>query len=145
MYLTVSAERIAEGHYDETIPDTNRDDEVGIFQQHFQTMQQALNAEVSKQEELKSTLQARHDELQKTYQQIQDDNNVKAVFLHNVTDKMIAPSESILASVNNLCDNYQDITLETVNQEIDNIKQQGITIQEVLNSKFQARKEDSHE
>jgi hypothetical protein len=61
-YLTVSAERIAEGHYDERIPDMKRDDEVGVFVQHFQTMQKALEADIRQQQQLSATLQERHEE-----------------------------------------------------------------------------------
>lgn len=135
-YLTESAERIAEGHYDETIPDTNRDDELGIFQKHFQIMQKALAANVSKKEELHNTLNERREELRKTHQQIQEDDHVKTTFLHNVTNRMIAPSEAIIKSVNYLCDNYQDISLVRANKEIAYIKLQSDTILELLSQKF---------
>ena len=153
MYLTESAERIAEGHYDESIPDVNRDDEVGAFYKHFQYMQKALEKNIAKQEEQRATLLRHHEELQKIHQQIQDDDQVKATLLHNVTNRMIAPSESIVASVANLCDNYQDITLQEANKEIANIKQQNETILELLSRKFdvstnastsEAGKEDSN-
>ena len=144
-YLTVSAERIAEGHYEEPIPDTNRNDEVGIFQRHFQQMQKALAADISKKQQLQAALNERREQLQKTHQQIQEDDQVKAIFLHNVTNRMIAPSESILGSVTKLCDNYQTITLQEADQEIDNIKQQGEIILALLSHKFEAGKEASHE
>lgn len=135
-YLTVSAERIAEGHYDETIPDTKRDDEVGAFQEHFQMMQKALEADVNKQQELQDTLNKRREELLKLHAQIEEGDQVKATFLHNVTNRMIAPSEAILRSVTKLSDNYRDITLEQANREIDHIKQQSATILELLSHKF---------
>ena len=157
MYLTESAERIAEGHYDESIPDVKRDDEVGAFYKHFQLMQKALEKNITKQEEQRTTLNTRHVELQKLHQQIQEDEQVKATFLHNVTNRMIAPSESIESSVNTLCDNYKDITLQAADKEIANIKQQSETILKLLSHKFnvtvssgspvgtKAGKEDTHE
>ena len=135
-YLTESAERIAEGHYDENIPNVNRDDEVGTFYKHFQQMQKALEKGITKQEEQRIVLRTRHDELQKRCQQIQDDEQVKATFLHNVTNRMIAPSSSIRASVENICDNYQNITLSEADKEINNIKRQSDTILELLSHKF---------
>lgn len=137
-YLTVSAERIAEGHYDETIPATKRTDEVGVFQDHFRLMQQALATDIAKREQLGATLEQHREELQKTLQQIHDDDNVKTIFLHNVTDKMIKPSESILDSVNRLCDNYQNLTLAEADKETENIKLQSETIRELLRHKFNA-------
>lgn len=150
MYLTDSAERIAEGHYDETIPNLKRDDEVGVFYQHFQTMQQALNANITRQEEQRTTIHQHHERLQNIHQQILDDDQVKATLLHNVTNRMIAPAESINNSVTTLCDHFEDITLTEANKEIGNIKQQSETITELLSQKFnvshnKTRKEDSHE
>ena len=136
MYLTESAERIAEGHYDESIPNVNRDDEVGAFYKHFQYMQKALEKNITRQEEQRATLLKHHEELHKVHQQIQDDDQVKATLLHNVTNRMIAPSESIVASVANLCDNYQNITLPEADKEIANLKQQSETIIELLSHKF---------
>ena len=135
-YLTVSAGRIAEGHYDERIPDMKRDDEVGVFVQHFQTMQKALEADIRQQQQLSATLQERHEELQRMHRQIIEDDNVKNTLLHNVTNRMIAPSTSIRDSVNTLCDRYQYITLEEAVKEIDNIRRQSETMRDLLSHKF---------
>ena len=114
-------------------------------------MQQALAADIAKQEEQGVILQKRHEELQKIHQQIQDDEQVKTTFLHNVTNRMIAPAASIEDSVKTLCDHYDDITLTEANEERDNIKQQSETILELLSHKFNVspdeerrRKEDNH-
>ena len=157
MYLTESAERIADGHYDESIPNVNRDDEVGEFYKHFQLMQKALAADIAKQEEQKAILNKHHEELQKMHQQIQDDEQVKTTFLHNVTNRMIAPAKSIEDSVHALCDHYESITLAEANKEKDSIKRQSETILELLSHKFNVspeekvetrkedRKEENHE
>ena len=39
LLLSDSAQRIAAGHYDEKVPDTNRGDEGGLLQDHFRRMQ----------------------------------------------------------------------------------------------------------
>ena len=84
------------------------------------------------------------------HQQIEEDNQVKTTFLHNVTNKMIAPAESITDSVTTLCDHYEDITLQEATETMNNIKQQSETILELLSHKFdvsphEAGKEDRHE
>ena len=150
IYLTESAERIADGHFDENIPNVKRDDEVGVFYKHFQVMQQAMAAHIAKQEEQRVTIKEHHEKLQKMHQQIEDDNQVKTTFLHNVTNKMIAPAESITESVSTLCDHYEDITLQEATETMNNIKQQSETILELLSHKFdvspnEAGKEDRHE
>jgi methyl-accepting chemotaxis protein len=149
VYLTESAERIAEGHYDESIPNVKRDDEVGEFYKHFQLMQKAMAADVAQKKEQEITQQERHEELQKIYQQIQDDEQVKKTFLHNITNRIIVPAESIEDSVNTLCDHYEDITLTEANEQKDNIKRQSEKILELLSHKFnvspaEAGKEDNH-
>lgn len=149
-YLTESAERIADGHYDESIPNINRDDEVGEFYKHFQIMRKTLVDNIVKLEEQKAILDKHHEELEKAHQKIQDDEQVKTTFLHNVSNKMIAPAASIENSVITLCDHYEDITLTEANKEKDNIKRQSETILELLSHKFNAspkteRKEDNHE
>ena len=149
-YLTESAERIAEGHYDESIPNVKRDDEVGEFYKHFQMMQQALVADIAKQEEQRAILHEKHEELHKTHQQIHYDEQVKITFLHNVTNRMIAPAASIEDSVKTLCDHYEDITLTEATEKKDNIKQQSEMILELLSHNFnvspnKAGKEDNHE
>ena len=150
IYLTESAERIAEGHYDETIPNVKRDDEVGVFYKHFQEMQKALAAHIAKHEEQRNTIAEHHEKLQKIDKQMQEDNRVKTTFLHKITNRMISPAESLSSSVDILCDRYEDITLAEANKEIDNIKLQSENILELLSHKFDAStnntgKETSHE
>jgi HAMP domain-containing protein len=142
-HLTESVIRIAEGHYDEPIPDTKRNDEVGVLLQHFQVMQQALASDISQQEQQKATLSERREELRRIHQQIQDDDNVKLDFLHNITNRMIAPSESILKSVNTILDNFKVITPQEVQKEMVNIKQQSEDIREILSHKFTPKVTDA--
>ena len=155
-YLTESAERIAYGHYDEPIPNVNRDDEIGEFYKHFQLMQKVLATDITKQKEQVAILNKHHEDLNKMNQQIQNDEEVETTFLHNVTNNMIAPAESIADSVKALRDHYEDITLAEANKEKDNIKQQSEMILKLLSHNFnpspaetekrtEERKEDSHE
>lgn len=149
VYLTESAERIADGHYDESFPNVNRDDEVGVFYHHFQLMHKALVDDITKQEEQEVTMSKHHEALEKRYQQIHDDEQVKARFLHNVTNNMIAPAQSIDDSAKALCDHYGDITLTEANKIKANIHQQSETIIELLGHYFnvssnKAGKENNH-
>ena len=136
VYLTESAERIANGHYDESFPNVNRNDEVGVFYHHFQLMHKALVDDITKQEEQKVTMSKHHEVLEKRYQQIQDDEQVKARFLHNVTNNLIAPAESIDNSAKTLCDHYGDITLTEAKKIQANIQQQSKTIIELIGHYF---------
>ncbi len=148
--LTSTAEEIAEGNYDEEIDDTRRKDEVGEFQRNFKRMQEALYAKAEEQEQLTATLQERGELLRKTYEQVQEAEQVKKGFLHNMTNQMIEPARAIQKSVDSLCDTHQDMSLEEATQEVYNIRQQRETILGLLNQMFnpsgtEAGKEDSHE
>ena len=76
------------------------------------------------------------EELQAIHRQIEQDDQVKTTFLHNVTNRMIPHSEAIIRSVTKLSDHYQDISLADADKEIDHIKQQSETILELLSHKF---------
>ena len=136
--LTESAYSIAEGNYATTIPDTERDDEVGMFQQNFKRMQETLLADIEKKNQLTSTLDERREKLRKAHEQIQEDDRVQTTFLHNVTNRMIPPSEAIYGSVTLLCDNYQHISRQEADKEVALIKEQSETILDLLSRKFDA-------
>ena len=131
--LTQVAEEIADGNYDEEIPKTHRMDEIGEFQRNFKHMQDALLDRVSEQDKLTSTLRERLESLNKTYEQIKENEHVKADFLHNVSNQMLEPAQVISASVNTLCNKSQDISMQEAQHEVDNIREQRETILEALN------------
>jgi methyl-accepting chemotaxis protein/sigma-B regulation protein RsbU (phosphoserine phosphatase) len=136
--LTESAYSIAEGNYATMVPDTDRDDEVGMFQHNFKLMQDNLLADIQKQDNLKDNLHERREALRKAHEQIQEDDRVQTTFLHNVTNRLIPPSESILGSVSLLSDNYQFISRQEAQNEVINIKNQSDMIFDLLIKKFKA-------
>lgn len=93
--LSNSAERIAEGNYDDVIPDTRQQDEVGALQNHFQQMQQALSFHVGELERLTARLRKQGEVLSKSYDRVKEAERVKTAFLHNMTDQMIPPVRTI--------------------------------------------------
>ena len=148
--LTRSAKRLANGHYDETIPDPQREDEIGQLERNFQKMQQSLAAHISGQEQLRVMLQNRGKALQEASGYTMENDRVKSAFLHYITDQMTAPTEAIDKSVTTLCNNYQDIDIKEAEQEVKNIRQQSETVMNLLNHMIQAAqiepgKEGDHE
>ena len=132
--LTESAQRIAKGHYDETIPNTRREDEIGQLEDNFQQMQQSLAFHINKLEELTNTLDERSKGLRDAYHQAQEADRMKTAFLHNMTNQMIAPSDAISKSVANICNHYHDISQEQANQEVQTIQREGKTILNLLSN-----------
>ena len=148
--LTESAQRIADGHYDETVPDTKREDEIGQLQVHFQKMQQALSSHISQEEQLSAQLKERGEELRKAYAQAQEADRIKTSFLYYMTNQMVAPSDAIDKSVTTISNYFDDINEKEVCRQADIIHTHSDEILRVLNQMLQtaeseSRKEDADE
>ena len=148
--LTESARRIAKGNYSETIPDSQQQDEIGQLQDHFRQMQQSLATNVGELEQLTATLEERGKGLHDTYIKAKKADQMKIAFLHNMTDQMIEPANTILNDVNALCDFEHSQGKEEASRLTDDIQHQGKVITELLNnlllmSEEEIEKEVAHE
>ena len=148
--LTRSANRVAEGHYDEQVPHTEREDEIGQLQYRFRKMQQSLAAHVSELEHLQKSLQSQGDILEKTSEQSFENDRMKSTFLHYISNQMIVPGDLIDKSVAKFCNNYHNGDLKEMEQEMTVIKQQSSTILKLLGHiieavQIESGKEGSHE
>ena len=125
--LAGKAQRIAEGHYDEIIPDSRHSDELGRLQHNFGLMQKSLAANIGELEQLTTTLQLRGEGLRATYNETKKADRMKTAFLHNMTNHMIEPAYAIDRAV-------EKMRAGKVNQQTANdIQQNGNTIAELLN------------
>ncbi len=131
--LEESAKRIAEGDYNEVIPDTHRTDEVGRLQKHFQQMQQSLSTNVGEMNWLSDQLKERGEVLQAAYEQVQSADRMKTNFLYNMSNKMMSPASGIFTGVSTICAHYEDLTEEEITKLADDIQQRGGKITDLLN------------
>lgn len=131
--LSKSAQRIAEGHHDETIPESQQQDEVGRLQNHFQQMQQSLSVHVSEMKQLSDMLQERGEVLRATYEQAQVADHMKTQFLYNMSNQMMSPVKSIYSDVMTISGSYDKLTDEDCNKLADDIQQKGDKITGLLN------------
>jgi methyl-accepting chemotaxis protein/sigma-B regulation protein RsbU (phosphoserine phosphatase) len=148
--LSQAAQQISRGHYDMTIPDTERDDEVGHLQGDFQQMQHSVVSQITELEQLNSQLKERSKELQQANHKAQDADRMKTAFLHQMTNQMVEPAEAIDNHVATICQNYHTISAEDATREIESIRQNGNTIIELLDNMIhtadsETGKEDAHE
>ncbi len=143
--LTRSAQRIAEGHYDETVPSAQSDDEIGQLQDCFRRMQQSLRAKSTELEELTSMLKRRGEALQKAYGNAQGSDRMKTAFLHHMTTKMTLPTDLIERSVMKLCNNCQDITPQEAEAEVSIIKTQSEIVLDVIEQMIEALQNETEE
>ena len=146
--LTASAQRIAEGKFDEHIPESRHHDEIGRLQDNFQKMQKSLATHIGELEQLKSTLQEHGEELKKAYNEAQKADRMKTAFLHNMTNQMISPAELINKDVTALCDS--NTSTENTSKIAEDIQKNGNKITKLLNdlisaSEDEMRKEGAHD
>lgn len=130
LMLTHSAQRIANGHYDETIPDSRQKDEIGRLQNNFQQLQQSLSAYIRELEQATATLKERGEGLRVAYNQAQKAERMKTAFLHNMTNQLVAPSEAIERDVNALCNLTIDERREAA--LVEDLQENGNIIAELL-------------
>ena len=126
--LTKKAQYIAEGNFNEAIPDSRHIDEIGRLQDNFQLMQQSLASNIGELEELKNTLQERGEGLRAAYDQAKKAERMKTSFLHNMTNQMMAPAETIEKAVEQLCGKSEHDPAKLVAD----IQQNGKAITELL-------------
>ena len=148
--LTESARRIASGHYDEPLPNTRRNDEIGLLQDSFNKVQQSLTDNISKQRKLNVALMERGKVLKAAYSNVQKADHIKTSFLHFMTNQMIEPSKALDTSVTTLCDHYDSMSKEEISHEVAVIQQQSTTIVELTDqllteAEDAIRKEGGHE
>jgi methyl-accepting chemotaxis protein/sigma-B regulation protein RsbU (phosphoserine phosphatase) len=138
--LTKSAHRIANGHYDESIPDSHQDDEIGQLQNHFQQMQLALAKHVKELEDMNIELQERGERLRVAYHQAQAADRLKTSFLHNMTNQMLSPVQIMSERVTDLYQ-MQTMNSQDVDRMADDIQKQGEVITDLLNHLLELSKE----
>ena len=131
--MSKSAQRISEGYYEEPIPDSRQQDEVGRLQKHFQQMQKSLSSHVDEMNRLTMTLRERGEELQETYEQAQEADRMKTNFLYNMTNQMTSPVSVIFSNVKTINTHYSDLTEEVTGMLVDEIQHQGEKITSLLN------------
>ena len=133
--LTHFTQRIAEGHYNEPAPvGARHHDEIGKLLKHFQKMQRSVSTKINELHELTDTIQERSKELHIAYKQAKKADHMKTVFLHNMTDQMVAPTMAIDDDVTTLSRYDKDHDGKPINELVDNIQQNGNTITQILNN-----------
>ena len=136
--LAHSAHRIAEGDYDEKVPDSERQDEIGHLQQSFSLMQQSLAHHIDEMNHTTDTLTQRNHELQHAYELAKEADRVKTAFLNNMTDQMSHPVAVINAESDILHQNYTTFTPEEMAAHVDKMLENTEAVTQLLNQLLDA-------
>ena len=142
--LAVSAQRIAEGNYEETDDESQEDhrtseivirrqDEIGRLQSHFIEMRRSLATHMGEMQRLTDTLNDRGKVLRAAYELAQAGESMKINFLYNMSDQMMSPVSGIKKSVDTLSDRYNRLTEEDVNRLVEDVRRRGDKVTELLN------------
>ncbi|MBO4565536.1 MAG: HAMP domain-containing protein [Bacteroidaceae bacterium] len=134
LMLAEAARRIANGKYDEPIPDSPHMDEVGRLQDHFKKMQRSLAVHISELEKLNKQLQERNETLQEAYEKATEADRMKIAFLHNMTNKMQEPIDTICERVEQLSKETEQTTPQEADQAVKDIERQCMVVVELLNN-----------
>lgn len=143
--LTESAQRIAKGHYDDDlsqepaernirIPSLHQEDEISRLKDIFRQMQVSLSANMGELQQLTDTMHQRGEKLRAAYDQAQKAERMKTAFLHNMTNQMVGPAETIDKDVVVLMIKYAEHNNTDINTLVDNILHNGETIADLLNN-----------
>ena len=148
--LTRSAQHIADGNYNESLPYNDRHDEIGLLQEQFEQMQRSLQQQVDELEDDTAQLQQHGDMLRTAYDKTLESDEMKSSFLHYMTKQMAVSTESIDGSVTTLCNNYHYLSQQQKERQVDNIERRTQTIVELLNhiahfTESNTKKEAAHE
>ena len=138
--LTRAAGRISEGHYDEPIPETRQQDEIGRLQEHFQQMQTSLAKHRQELQLLLKTLRSQNENLHIAYDRAKKADSVKIAFLHHMTNQMVIPAQAIMMDVDALC-HLGGNEQEKAAHLADDIDEHSKTITSLLNDILKASQE----
>ena len=130
--LAKSAQHIAEGNYRETLPDSDRHDEIGLLQHRFRRMQRSLQKQVDELEEETTQLRQHGDMLRTSYDRTVETDEMKSSFLLYMTNQMSESAESIDNSVTMLCNYCHYLGEKDRNRQVDNIQRKSQTVVELL-------------
>ena len=89
--LAASAQRIADGHFDETLPMSSRLDTVGQLQNSFVLMQQSLHSHVSELQRITAELEQQNQELQRASQLVREADQRKNAFMQDMAHEIRTP------------------------------------------------------
>lgn len=138
--LTESAQRIADGHFEDVIPDSRQQDEVGRLQNHFQQMQQSLSQRIGELYQLTEKLKDDGRRLSNAYEKAKIADRMKTEFMHNMTNQMLEPVVRIEESVKRFETDDEDMA--RTDSAI--IQKQGATITELLDDLLRLSVEKSN-
>ncbi|MBO7569394.1 MAG: methyl-accepting chemotaxis protein [Bacteroidaceae bacterium] len=136
--LGISAEKMSEGDFNVSIPDSKRRDEIGQLQHSFFKMQQSLNDYINKIRHSTETLTQRNEELVKASELAKEDDRVKTAVIRNMTDQMSHPIDVIANESDLIRQEYKTFSEEEMAQHVDIMLENTEAVTHLLNQILEA-------
>ena len=123
--LEISKQMVA-GHYDQTVPRTDREDAIGQMQNSFATMQQSIEEHIASINATTNEIRSHNKELIHAKKMAEEALKRKTIFVQNVTHQIRTPLNIIKGFAQVLRDEkqkacHEDKTSTLSNEEIENI------------------------
>ncbi len=118
--LADAAQSIADGNLNEAIPDSKQQSEIGKLQNSLSKMQRSQAAYMQEMKQKNAMLSSQNDQLQEAYSKAQEYENLKSMFVHQMTNQITMPAEVISKDTSHICSDYQKMT----DQEMDRIQKE---------------------
>ena len=112
--LDEQAKRIAEGHFDEPLPESPRRDSVGRLTNSFIRMQQSLSESVASIRRVNAELQQQNNELTRAYQLKLETNRRKAAFIQDMYHEIRTPLNIISGFAQVLTESLHGLSADEV-------------------------------
>jgi len=113
--LAQQAGRIADGHFDETLPVNPRQDSIGRLNNSFILMQHTLSESVSAVKKVNQELEQRNQELAHAYELQMESNEKKTNFIREMSHEIRTPLNIISGFTQVLSTSLHELTKEEIN------------------------------
>ncbi len=131
--LADAAQSIADGHLDETIPDSRQENEIGQLQNSLSKMERSLANYMREMQQKQENLNLQHAKLQEAYSKIQEYDQLKTMFLHQMTNQITCPVDTIYNHTHKICNDYYSLSNEEMEHIQENILAASESITQLLN------------
>ena len=133
---------ITAGHYDKMLPQTKRKDVVGQLQNSFIAMQQSVNDHINSIKQVNEEMENRNNELLSANQMIEEADQRKATFIHDVSLQIRTPLNIIAGFMQVLRETLTVLPKEEISAFTDTMKQNAATIHRMANMIFDVSRQD---
>jgi len=140
--LAQQSRYITDGHYNKTLPHSEREDVVGQLQNSFISMQQSINDHITNIQQMNEEMEKRNTELLTANKLIEEADQRKATFIHDVSLQIRTPLNIIAGFMQVLRETFNLLPEEEVICFTETMKQNTGTIHRMANMIFDVSRQD---